>query len=109
MTSDDCCYYGACGTCAVSTSPNSSDGLSNISELLLVPSTVSTGYTTSDDHYYCWACGTRVVATIPHSSDERSDNSGPLLLPPTVVMGKQSIATGLPVAMGYLISAVRRY
>jgi hypothetical protein len=109
MISDDRCYCGTCGTHMVSTSPNSSDDPSDISELLLLPSIVAMGYMTSDDHCYCWAHDMHTVATSPHGCDGRSDNSGPSLLAPTVVTDKQPIATGLPIAMDYLISAVRRY
>jgi hypothetical protein len=68
MTLDDYCYHGACGTSEVSTSPHYSDGLSDISEPLLLPPTV--GYMTSDDRGYCWTRGMRAVATSPHSNDE---------------------------------------
>jgi hypothetical protein len=66
------------------------------------------GYITSDDRIYCWACGTHTVVTSPHSSDGHSDNSDPSLLAPTVATSKRFVATGLPAAMGYLLSAVRR-
>jgi hypothetical protein len=49
----------------VSTSPNSSDDPSDISELLLLPSIVAMGYMTSDDHCYCWAHDMHTVATSP--------------------------------------------
>jgi hypothetical protein len=68
MTLDDRCYYGACGMCAVSTSPRSSDGLSDISGAMLLPPIVVTGYMTSDDHCYYWARGTRAVGTSHHSN-----------------------------------------
>jgi hypothetical protein len=55
MTSDDCCYCGTRGTCAVSTSPNNSDRPSDISEPLLLESIVAMGYMRSDDRYYYWA------------------------------------------------------
>jgi hypothetical protein len=58
MISDDCCYYGACGTLAVSTSPDSSDRSSDISRSLLLPPTVAMGYMTLDDCCYCWTRGT---------------------------------------------------
>jgi hypothetical protein len=95
MTSDDRCYCETRGTHAVFTSPNSSDGLSDISRSLLLSSTVVMGYMTSDDRCYYWACGTRAVATSPHSSDRRSDNNGPSLLGPTVTTSKRSVAIGL--------------
>jgi hypothetical protein len=92
----------------VSTSPNSSDRLSDISGPLLLPSTIATDYMTSDDCCYYWAHVMRAVATRLHSSDERCDNSDLSLLAPTVATGKRSVAIGLPVATGYLISTIRR-
>jgi hypothetical protein len=77
-------YCGARDTRAILTSPNSSDGSSDISGSLLLPSTVGMDYMTSDDRCYCWTHGTRVVATSPHSSDGRSDISGLSALAPTV-------------------------
>jgi hypothetical protein len=52
MPSDDRCYCGAHGTRVVATSTHSSDGLSDISKLLLLPPTVATCDMTSDDRYY---------------------------------------------------------
>jgi hypothetical protein len=109
MTSYDYYYCVACGMHMISTSPNSCDEPSDIIRPLLLPSTVAMDYMTSDDYYDYWARGTRVVATSPHSSDGCSDNSGLSLLAPTVAMDKRSISTRLPVALGYLISMVRRY
>jgi hypothetical protein len=108
LISAACCYCGTRATHVVSTSPNSSDRLSDISGPLLLPSTIATGYMTSDDCCYYWAHVMRVVATRLHSSDERCDNSDPSLLAPTVATGKRSVAIGLPVATGYLISTIRR-
>jgi hypothetical protein len=82
---------------------------SDISESLLLPLTVVTGYMTSDDCCYCWACDTHAVATSLHSSDEHSDNSDPSLMAPIVETDKRFVATRLLVATGYLISMVCRY
>jgi hypothetical protein len=108
LISAACCYCGTRGTHVVSTSPNSSDRLSDISGPLLLPSTIATSYMTSDDCCYYWAYVMRAVATRLYSSDERSDNSDLSLLAPTVATGKQSVAIGLPVATGYLISTICR-
>jgi hypothetical protein len=84
MASDDRCYCGARGTCAISINTYNSDGPSDISGPLLLPPTVVIGYMTSDDSCYCWAHGMRVVATSPHSSDGNSDINCLPPLAPTV-------------------------
>jgi hypothetical protein len=71
----------------VPTSPNSSDGLSDISGSLLLPSIVAMGYMTSDDRCYYWACAMHSVATSPYNSDDHFDISGPLALASTVATG----------------------
>jgi hypothetical protein len=68
---------------AISSSPNSSDRPSDISGLVILPSTTVMVNMTSDDHCYCSARGTRAIAT----SDGHSDTSGLSLLTPTVVIG----------------------
>jgi hypothetical protein len=57
---------------AVSTSPNNSNGPSNISGPLRLPSTIARGCMTSDDRCYCLTRGMCTVAT----SDGHSDISG---------------------------------
>jgi hypothetical protein len=50
-------------------SAHGNDLLSDISDPLLILSTVATGDMTSDDHCYCWTRGTSTIATSAHNND----------------------------------------
>jgi hypothetical protein len=87
MTSVDYFYFGTRGTRVGATSAQSSNGMSDISEPLLLPSTMAVGYLTSTGHCYCGAHGMCVVSNSPNSRDGPSDISGLLPLPYTVATG----------------------
>jgi hypothetical protein len=70
---------GARGTCAVHVGAHSSDGQSDISELLLLSPTIMTGPMTSEDRCYYGLRGTRAVADSVHSSDGPSTATNSLI------------------------------
>jgi hypothetical protein len=95
MTSDDCCYCGACGTRVIAASAHSNDWHSDVNgplllwghvahALVLLAPTVATGHMILDDRCYCEARDTHAVATSPYSSDGHSDISFLSPLAPTV-------------------------
>jgi hypothetical protein len=79
LTSADCCYCWTRGTLTVAGSAHSSDGHSDISNIivtvghvahmwLLLAPTAAMGGLTSVDRCYCWIRCIRAVATSTHSS-----------------------------------------
>jgi hypothetical protein len=74
----------------VASSAHGSDGLSDISGPLLLPSIVAAGSMTSDDRYYSRARGTRVGVNNAHNSEGSSHINRLLLLSPTITTGSMT-------------------